>query len=249
MEAHFARIFRYYQLLGVDKNVTQSEIKKAYRTLAKKFHPDVNKDPSAIGILKKINEAYSVLSNPITRKAYDTSEAECPKCFTHEVSKVPSTVTSPQWNCKHCGCKFNFYKHEEQGKVKETLEPTSIICPRCKNPLLYDNYLTLYRCSNGKCKGVFSHADLVRSKSIKIVKKNERTPDKFVLPRGFRLVLKITIGFSITLACSLLFLFFLSESLLIFGLLLIVVSFALFSWWIYKYPRIIEYIKSLILRE
>lgn len=61
----------YYSILGLTKKATNEEIKKAYRTLARKFHPDVNKEPGAEEIFKTINEANEVLSNPETRAEYD----------------------------------------------------------------------------------------------------------------------------------------------------------------------------------
>ena len=61
----------YYEVLGVSKNATEGEIKKAYRKLAMKFHPDVNKDPGAEDKFKEINEAYEVLSDQQKRQTYD----------------------------------------------------------------------------------------------------------------------------------------------------------------------------------
>ncbi len=61
----------YYNLLGVSKNATQEEIKKAYRKLAKELHPDRNPDKAAEERLKSINEAYDVLSDPEKRANYD----------------------------------------------------------------------------------------------------------------------------------------------------------------------------------
>lgn len=57
--------------MGVDKKATQDEIKKAYRELSKKYHPDKNKDPGAEELFKKINEAYSILKDEQKRKEYD----------------------------------------------------------------------------------------------------------------------------------------------------------------------------------
>lgn len=62
----------YYQILGVDKKASQSDIKKAYRKLARKFHPDLNpNDTKAKDKFQEINEANEVLSDPEKRKKYD----------------------------------------------------------------------------------------------------------------------------------------------------------------------------------
>ena len=61
----------YYEVLGVDKGASQDNIKKAYRKLAMKYHPDVNKDPGAEDKFKEINEAYEVLSDEQKRANYD----------------------------------------------------------------------------------------------------------------------------------------------------------------------------------
>jgi len=61
----------YYEILGVDKNATASDIKKSYRKLVKKWHPDVNKAPDAEKRFKEVQEAYEVLSDDNKRKQYD----------------------------------------------------------------------------------------------------------------------------------------------------------------------------------
>lgn len=62
----------YYEVLGVDRNASDEEIKKAYRRLTRQLHPDVNKDdPEAEAKFKELNEAYGVLSNPELRARYD----------------------------------------------------------------------------------------------------------------------------------------------------------------------------------
>ncbi|MFO7754222.1 MAG: J domain-containing protein [Desulfobacteraceae bacterium] len=67
----------YYKILGVDKNASDDEIKKAYRKLALKYHPDKTKgDKESEAKFKEISEAYAVLSDPEKRKQYDTFGSE-----------------------------------------------------------------------------------------------------------------------------------------------------------------------------
>jgi molecular chaperone DnaJ len=61
----------YYEILGVSRDADQEEIKRAYRRLARKYHPDVNKDPGAEETFKEINRANEVLSEPELRARYD----------------------------------------------------------------------------------------------------------------------------------------------------------------------------------
>ncbi|MFZ4539109.1 DnaJ C-terminal domain-containing protein [Propionivibrio sp.] len=61
----------YYKILGVSRDETAENIKKAFRKLARKYHPDVSKEPDAEVRMKEINEAYTVLSDPEKRAAYD----------------------------------------------------------------------------------------------------------------------------------------------------------------------------------
>lgn len=61
----------YYRVLGVPRDATPEQIKKAFRKLARQHHPDVSKAPDAAARMKAVNEAYSVLSDPELRAAYD----------------------------------------------------------------------------------------------------------------------------------------------------------------------------------
>lgn len=61
----------YYDILGIGRNASMDEVKNAFRTSARKYHPDINKDPDAEDKFKEINEAYQVLSDPDKRAAYD----------------------------------------------------------------------------------------------------------------------------------------------------------------------------------
>lgn len=62
----------YYKIMGVSRESSQEEIKRAYRRLARKYHPDVSKEPDAEQRFKEVGEAYEVLSDPEKRSAYDT---------------------------------------------------------------------------------------------------------------------------------------------------------------------------------
>jgi curved DNA-binding protein len=61
----------YYKIMGLDKKATPEEIKKAYRKLARKYHPDVSKEPNSEEKFKEVSEAYETLKDPEKRAAYD----------------------------------------------------------------------------------------------------------------------------------------------------------------------------------
>jgi DnaJ-class molecular chaperone len=68
----------YYEILGVPKTASETEIKKAYRTMSLQYHPDRNKTPEANTISSKINEAYETLSDQQKRKQYDLGASGFP---------------------------------------------------------------------------------------------------------------------------------------------------------------------------
>ena len=79
----------FYQVLGVARGASQEEIQRAYRKLARTYHPDVNKDPGAEDRFKEISEAYQVLSDPATRRRYDA--------FGPDFRQVPEGVDPESW--------------------------------------------------------------------------------------------------------------------------------------------------------
>ena len=84
----------FYQILGVPRTASQDEIQRAYRKLARSYHPDVNKDPAAEERFKEVSEAYDVLSDPESRKRYDA--------FGHDFRHVPEGVDPAAWARTAC---------------------------------------------------------------------------------------------------------------------------------------------------
>ena len=71
----------YYEVLGVSRDASQEEIKRAYRQLARKFHPDVSSEQDAEERFKEVNSAYEVLSDPDKRRMYNTYGTDVPNGF------------------------------------------------------------------------------------------------------------------------------------------------------------------------
>jgi len=69
----------YYEILGIAKNSTPEQVKQAYKEMAKRYHPDLNKEPGAEEKFKEVLEAYTILSDPQKRSAYDAYGFEAPE--------------------------------------------------------------------------------------------------------------------------------------------------------------------------
>ena len=87
----------FYQILGVPRDASQDDIQRAYRKLARTYHPDVNHDPGAEDRFKEVSEAYDVLSDPATRRRYDA--------FGRDFRQVPEDVDPETWRRARAGAR------------------------------------------------------------------------------------------------------------------------------------------------
>jgi curved DNA-binding protein len=85
----------FYSVLGVSRDASADEIQRAYRKLARTYHPDVNKDPAAEERFKQISEAYDVLSDPNQRRRYDA--------FGPDFRRVPEDADPATWGRARAG--------------------------------------------------------------------------------------------------------------------------------------------------
>jgi curved DNA-binding protein len=85
----------FYSILGVSRDASADDIQRAYRKLARTYHPDVNKDPAAEERFKEISEAYDVLSDPKTRQRYDA--------FGADFRRVPEDADPATWGRSRAG--------------------------------------------------------------------------------------------------------------------------------------------------
>lgn len=99
-------ISTHYGLLGIAKNASGIDIKKAYRKAARRFHPDVNKDDDAGAMFIKVQTAYEVLSNPLDRRKYDASlkfQADVGKKTSVNLPPFPAQNTGYYRPPQRCG--------------------------------------------------------------------------------------------------------------------------------------------------
>src|SRR5438270_566569 len=107
----------FYETLGVPKSASADDIKRAYRTLARKHHPDVDKSTGAAEKFKEISEAYQVLSDPEKRQTYDQFR----RVVNSFLGQIATSATCP--TCRGSGQKIDkpCHKCRGAGVVKDTV--------------------------------------------------------------------------------------------------------------------------------
>ncbi len=112
----------YYEILGVNVDSSSAEIKSAYRKLARKYHPDINKSPDAIDKFKNITSAYETLSNPVEREKYNTLKG----FFRKEKTTTSSKKAEEEYRAESLkSAKENTFSANCSEKVKDTTKKTS----------------------------------------------------------------------------------------------------------------------------
>jgi len=142
----------YYEVLGVDRQATDTDIKKAFRRLARQYHPDVNKSPDAEARFKEINEAYEVLSDSDKRSVYDRFGHAGPQAgfggfgdfagfggiediFESFFGGVRTGTTARRGPTRGADLRFDLTIQFEEaifGAEKEIIVPRHEVCPQCQ---------------------------------------------------------------------------------------------------------------------
>jgi hypothetical protein len=108
----------YYRILRVVPSASPEQIKQAYRALAKALHPDLNRGEDTTQAFQAVNEAYSVLSDPVQRASYDQTGSPAPKAAGRGASPSarPDFVIEP-YTCVDCGCVSPKLRHIKYTQV------------------------------------------------------------------------------------------------------------------------------------
>ncbi len=113
----------YYEILEVSVDSTSAEIKTAYRKLARKYHPDINKDVDAIEKFKDLTEAYEVLSNPKEREQYNIVKGyfknEQTKTYSQRAEEEYRETKSKNANYSSETINHGADNHKSQSKSKD----------------------------------------------------------------------------------------------------------------------------------
>ncbi len=105
-------------MLGISSTATPAEIKDAYRSLAKRLHPDLNQGKDTTEIFQQVNEAYSVLSDPAQRSTYDSQgQAGATHTTRTQASRSAAPVEIEPYQCVDCGCVTPTLRHVKYTQV------------------------------------------------------------------------------------------------------------------------------------
>ena len=110
----------YYKVLGIEKSAKYEDVKKAYRTLALQWHPDKNKDPSALQKFKDISEAYQVLSDKQKRSDYDYASTQ------KQTNKTVNKFNQPNINPTNFQPQQHYQQHFQYNYHYEFKDPFEI---------------------------------------------------------------------------------------------------------------------------
>ncbi len=110
----------YYRILRVAPSATQETIKQAYRAMAKALHPDLNRGQDTTAAFQAVNEAYSVLSDPSQRAAYDQTGSASPPPMPSQANRPrtpPPIYQVEPYTCVDCGCVSPKLRHIKYTQV------------------------------------------------------------------------------------------------------------------------------------
>ena len=110
----------YYRILGLTSSASPSQIKEAFRTIAKRLHPDLNRGIDTTAEFQRVNEAYSVLSDPEQRAAYDSggqASGGSTSARSHTGGGQASVPDIEPYSCVDCGCVSPRLRHVKYTQV------------------------------------------------------------------------------------------------------------------------------------
>ena len=118
--------YDHYKVLGIDRDANPAQVKRAYRTLVKRCHPDVNPSPKAARVFRAVHAAYTVLSDDVERARYDDRlrfyrEAPPSSASTRQPRRPSNTMVRPAERPARPGQRLVYYGLHLTGVVSSTL--------------------------------------------------------------------------------------------------------------------------------